>query len=226
MNITSVAHQKCLLYYSTFMRAKRMTALTQLEKEKVNCYGFAENRLCLFCLLHGSRNIIHFLCYTFVKTGKTSRDVYSTSLRNRLGCFCTHHSLGGSDQTPLLSRKRMDVERRTRRHSKDLYETLPNQRLFFSENLKLRSSVRSRSGQRSKSGVFRLQTVVTSNVAFFAQTIPYVLPRTRRRYWLVKLFHIYPRSRSRSGQKRSPNPKFSNESFDTYFMGHFGRRTR
>ena len=38
------------------------------------------------------------------------------------------------------------------------------------ENLKLRSRVRSRSGQRSKSGVFRLRTVETSNVSFFAQT--------------------------------------------------------
>ena len=32
----------------------------------------------------------------------------------------------GSDPPPVLSRKRMDVERRTRRHSKDLDETLPN----------------------------------------------------------------------------------------------------
>ena len=47
--------------------------------------------------------------------------------RHRLGCFCTHHSLGGRIRPPpVLSRKRMDVERRTRRHSKDLDETLPN----------------------------------------------------------------------------------------------------
>ena len=49
--------------------------------------------------------------------------------RHRLGCFCTHHSLGGGGggriRPPLLSRKRMDVERRTRRHSKDLDETFP-----------------------------------------------------------------------------------------------------
>ena len=99
--------------------------------------------------------------------------------RHRLGCFCTHHSLGGgSDPTPpLLSRKRMDVERRTRLRK---ISTRRFQTTF--KNLKLRSRVRSRSGQRSKSGVFRLQTVVTSNVAFFAQNFPYVLPRTRRRY--------------------------------------------
>ena len=67
--------------------------------------------------------------------------------RHRLGCFCTHHSLGGgSDPTPLLSRKRMDVERRTRRHSKDLDETLPNHfRKFKIEvtcQVKLRSKVK------------------------------------------------------------------------------------
>ena len=45
--------------------------------------------------------------------------------RHRLGCFCTHHSLGGRIRPPVLSRKRMDVERRTRWHSKDLDETLP-----------------------------------------------------------------------------------------------------
>ena len=47
--------------------------------------------------------------------------------RHRLGCFCTHHSLGGDRiRPPVLSRKRIDVERRTRRHSKDLDEALPN----------------------------------------------------------------------------------------------------
>ena len=42
------------------------------------------------------------------------------------GLFLYPPQPGGSDPTPLLSRKRMDVERRTRRHSKDLDETLPN----------------------------------------------------------------------------------------------------
>ena len=96
---------------------------------------------------------------------------------------------GGRIRPPLLSRKRMDVERRTRRHSKDLDETHGTYWPSF-ESSKLRSRVRSRSGQRSKSDVFRLQTVVTSNVACFAQNFPYVLPRTRQRYWRVKLFHI------------------------------------
>ena len=50
------------------------------------------------------------------------------------------------------------------------------------------SKLRSRSGKRSKSGVFRLRTVETSNVAFFAQNFPNVLPRTGRRYWLVIFF--------------------------------------
>ena len=43
------------------------------------------------------------------------------------GLFLYPPQPGGSDTTPpLLSRKRMDVERRTRRRSKDLDETLPN----------------------------------------------------------------------------------------------------
>ena len=70
MNITSVAHQKCLLYYYTLMRAKRMTALTQLEKEKVNCCGFAGIDCVSFCLLHGSRNIIHFCVIHLSKPAK------------------------------------------------------------------------------------------------------------------------------------------------------------
>ena len=47
--------------------------------------------------------------------------------RQRLGCSCTHHSLGGRIRPPhVLSRKRMNDERRTRRHSKDLDEKLTN----------------------------------------------------------------------------------------------------
>ena len=67
--------------------------------------------------------------------------------RHRLGCFCTHHSLGGgSDPTPppLLSRKRMDVERRARRHSKDLDETLPNHFRKFKIEVTCQVKVRSK----------------------------------------------------------------------------------
>ena len=51
----------------------------------------------------------------------------------------------------------MDVDRRTRRHSKDLDETLPNHFRKFKIEVTYQVNVR-----RSKSGVFRLQTVVTS----------------------------------------------------------------
>ena len=66
--------------------------------------------------------------------------------RHRLGCFCTHHSLGGggSDPTPVLTRKRMDVERRTRRHSKDLDETLPNHFRKFKIQVTYQVKVRSK----------------------------------------------------------------------------------
>ena len=42
------------------------------------------------------------------------------------GLFLYPPQPGGRIRPPVLSRKRMDVERRTRRHSKDLDETLPN----------------------------------------------------------------------------------------------------
>ena len=68
--------------------------------------------------------------------------------RHRLGCFCTHHSLGGGggvgSDPPLLSRKRMDVERRTRRHSKDLDETLPNNFRKFKIEVTCQVKVRSK----------------------------------------------------------------------------------
>ena len=64
--------------------------------------------------------------------------------RHRLGCFCTHHSLGGRIRPPLLSRKRMDVERWTRRHSKDLDETLPNHFRKFKIEVTYQVKVRSK----------------------------------------------------------------------------------
>ena len=106
--------------------------------------------------------------------------------RHRLGCFCTHHSLGGrSDPTPVLSRKRIDVERRTRRHSKDLDETLPK---HFRKLIEVTCQVKVRS--KVKIGCFQVADCSNLKRGIFPQNFPYVLPRTRRRYWLVKLFHI------------------------------------
>ena len=69
--------------------------------------------------------------------------------RHRLDCFCTHHSLGGGgggvgSDPPVLSRKPMDVERRTRRHSKDLDETLPNHFRKFKIEVTYQVKVRSK----------------------------------------------------------------------------------
>ena len=73
--------------------------------------------------------------------------------RHRLGCFCTHNSRGGvGSDPPLLSRKRMDVERRTRRHSKDLDETLPN--LFRKFKIEVTCQVKVRS--KVKIGCFQV----------------------------------------------------------------------
>ena len=49
----------------------------------------------------------------------------------------------GSDP-PVLSRKRMDVERRTRRHSKDLDKTLPNHLQKFKIEVTCQVKVRSK----------------------------------------------------------------------------------
>ena len=67
----------------------------------------------------------------------------------------------------------MDVERRTRRHSKGLDETLPNHFLKFKIEVTCQVKVRS----KVKIGVFRLQTVVTSNVAFFRQKLSICTPK-------------------------------------------------
>ena len=64
--------------------------------------------------------------------------------RHCLGCFCTHHSLGGRIRPPVLCRKRMDVERRTRRHSKDLDETLPKHLRKFKIEVTCQVKVRSK----------------------------------------------------------------------------------
>ena len=71
---------------------------------------------------------------------------------------------GGSDPTPVLSRKRMDVVRRTRRHSKDLDKTLPNHFWKFKIEVTCQDKVRSKvkignfqAADRSdlKRGIFR-----------------------------------------------------------------------
>ena len=61
------------------------------------------------------------------------------------GLFLYPPQPGGSDPTPpLLSRKRMDVERRTRRHSKDLDETLRNRFRKFKIEVTCQVKVRSK----------------------------------------------------------------------------------
>ena len=51
---------------------------------------------------------------------------------------------GGRIRPPVLSRKRMDVERRTRRQSKDLDETLPNNFRKFKIEVTCQVKVRSK----------------------------------------------------------------------------------
>ena len=100
-----------------------------------------QNRhLCISASLYSFCQRCHF-CFKHIN--------FQRLTRHRLGCFCTHHSLGGGGgriRPPLLSQKRMDVERQTRRHSKDLDETLPKHfRKFKIEvtcQVKVRSTVK------------------------------------------------------------------------------------
>ena len=108
--------------------------------------GECESRLCTEQNAHSYRNFEksdNEVC----KSGTPWSPYLLTLTRHRLGCFCTHHSLGGGRiRPPLLSRKRMDVERRTRRHSKDLDETLTSRfrkiKIEVTCQVKVRSKVK------------------------------------------------------------------------------------
>ena len=130
---------------------------------------------------------------------------------------------GGSDPTPpLLSRKRMDVERRTRRYSKDLDETLPNHFRKFKIEVTCQVKVRS----KVKIGCFQVADRSDLKRSIFRPKLSICTPKDQAKVLTSEIVSYLARSRSRSGQKRSPKPKFSNVSFDTCFMAHFGQRTR
>ena len=89
--------------------------------------------------------MLNLLTYNFgIKNNFEQGGIVSLT-RHRLGCFCTHHSLGGVvSDPPLLSRKWMDLERRTRRHSKYLDKTLPNHFRKFKIEVTCQVKVRSK----------------------------------------------------------------------------------
>ena len=107
--------------------------------------------------------------------------------RHRLGCFCTHYSLGGSDPTPpLLSRKRMDVERRTRRHSKDLDETLPNHFRKFKIEVTCQVKVRS----KVKIGCFQVADRSDLKRSIFRPNLSICTPKDQAKVLTSEIIHI------------------------------------
>ena len=80
----------------------------------------------------------------------------------------------GSDP-PLLSRKRMDVERQTRRHSKDLDETLPNHFRKFKIEVTCQVKVRS----KVKIGCFQVANRSVLKRSMFRPKLSICTPKDR-----------------------------------------------
>ena len=116
----------------------------------------------------------------------------------------------------------MDVERRTRRHSKDLDETLPKNFRKFKIEVTCQVKVRS----KVKIGCFQVADRSDLKRSIFRPKLSICTPKDQAKVLTSEIVSYFVQIRSRSGQKRSPNPKFSNVSFDTCFMVHFGQRTR
>ena len=144
--------------------------------------------------------------------------------RHRLGCFCTHHSLWGvgSDPPPLLSRKRMDLERRTRRHSKDLDETLPNHFRKFKIEVTCQVKVRS----KVKIGCFQVADRSDLKRSMFRPKLSICTPKDQARVLTSEIVSYLAQVKVKVRSEKVTKSKILNVSFDTCFMVHFGQRTR
>ena len=89
------------------------------------------------------------------------------------GLFLYPPQPGGSDPTPLLSRKRMDIERRTWRHSKDLDETLPNHFPKFKIEVTCQVNVRS----KVKIGCFQVADLSDLKRSLFRPKLSICIPK-------------------------------------------------
>ena len=109
--------------------------------------------------------------------------------RHRLGCFCTHHSLRGvGSDPPVLSRKRMDVERRTRQHSKDLDETLPNHFPKFKIEVTCQVKVRS----KVKIGCFQVADRSDLKRSIFRPKLSIYTPKDQAKVLISEFFIFIP----------------------------------
>ena len=137
-----------------------------------------------------------------------------------IGWVSSRHPLAVGVRHPCLTRERLIAARRATRHPKYLDETVLKRPL----NFKMRSPrVRSRSGQRSQSGVFRLWAVEISKIPVLGQHFLQIL-----------LIHREGKLMQSSGQgqdevkfrsQRSPYSKHISEVWHI-FMGYFTRRMR
>ena len=121
--------------------------------------------------------------------------------RHRLGCFCTHHSLGGGgvgSDPPLLSRKRMDIERRTRRYSKDLDKTLPN--LFRKFKIEVTCQVKVRS--KVKIGCFQVADRSDLKRSIFRPKLSICTPK--QDYFTIKVCSVGKSDRRRDVTQGNP----------------------
>ena len=126
-----------------------------------------------------------FKIHVNVKSSPSFFGIPYTLTRHRLGCFCTHHSLGGRIRPPpVLSRKRMDVERRTRRHSKDLDETLPNHFRKFKIEVTCQVTVRS----KDKIGCFQVAGRSDLKRSIFRPKISICTPKDHAKVLTSEIF--------------------------------------
>ena len=125
--------------------------------------------------------------------------------RHRLGCFCTHHSLWGvgSDPPPLLSRKRMDVERRTRRHSKDLDETLPNN--FRKIKIEVMCQVKVRS--KVKIGCFQVADRSDLKRSIFRPKLSICTPKDQAKVLNSEIFSYFAQVKVKFMSEKVTKPK-------------------
>ena len=91
---------------------------------------------------------------------------------------------GGSDPIPVLSRKRIDVERRTRRHSKDLDETLPNHFRKFKIEVTCQVKVRS----KVKIGCFQVADRSDLKCSIFLPKLSICTPRDQTKVLTSEIF--------------------------------------
>ena len=95
---------------------------------------------------------------------------------------------GGVKRPHVITRERMAAERRPKRRSKALDETILKRPLNFPNEVTCQVKVRS----KVKIGAFRLRAVETSKLPVLGQNLLRVLLKYRARHWLSKCLILSP----------------------------------